>query len=152
MGFNTYISNFSRYNVLYGSIGTLIILLLWNWVIAILILAGNDLNSGIRREAMKLSSAEDATRRKKIVIEDLRKHIRAYQNANENRTARIEELKKTVEEKQALIRDMEERRKDYDLIIKAYQDYAEQERKSSDEQYNIGFDDEDEADEPEYQD
>ena len=140
VAFNTYISNFSRYNVLYGSIGTLIILLLWIWVVAILILAGNDLNSGIRREAMKLSSAEDATRRKKIVIDDLRKHIRNYQTANENRSERIEELKKTVEEKQALIRDMEERKKDYELIIKAYQDYAEQERKSSDEQYNLSFD------------
>ena len=152
VAFNTYISNFSRYNVLYGSIGTLIILLLWNWVIAILILAGNDLNSGIRREAMKLSSAEDATRRKKIVIEDLRKHIRAYQSANENRDVRIEELKKSVAEKQALIHDLEERKKDYELIIKAYQDYAEQERKSSDEQYNIGFEEEDEVHEPEYQD
>ena len=140
VAFNAYISNFSRYNVLYGSIGTLIILLLWIWVVAILILAGNDLNSGIRREAMKLSSAEDATRRKKIVIDDLRKHIRNYQTANENRSARIDELKKTVEEKQALIRDMEERKKDYELIIKAYQDYAEQERKSSDEQYNLSFD------------
>ena len=152
VGFNAYISNFSRYNVLYGSIGTLIILLLWIWVVAILILAGNDLNSGIRREAMKLSSAEDATRRKKIVIEDLRKHIVAYQTANENRTARIEEMKKAVQERQALIRDMEEKKKDYELIIKAYQDYAEYERKSSDEQYNKGFSEEDESHEPLYQD
>ena len=38
VGFNTYISNFSKYNVLYGSIGTLIILLLWIWIVAILIL------------------------------------------------------------------------------------------------------------------
>ncbi len=152
VAFNTYISNFSRYNVLYGSIGTLIILLLWIWVVAILILAGNDLNSGIRREALKLSSAEDETRRKKIVIDDLRKHIVAYQAANESRNARIEELKKSVEEKQALIRDMEEKNKDYELIIKAYQDYAEHERQSSDEQYNIGFEEEDEANEPVYQD
>ena len=152
VGFNTYISNFSRYNVLYGSIGTLIILLLWIWVVAILILAGNDLNSGIRREAMKLSSAEDETRRKKIVIDDLSKHIVAYQAANEGRTARIEELKKSIEEKQALIRDMEEKKKDYELIIKAYQDYAEHERQSSDEQYNIGFEEDDEANEPVYQD
>lgn len=151
VGFNTYISNFSRYNVLYGSIGTLIILLLWIWVVAILILAGNDLNSGIRREAMKLSSAEDTTRRKKIVIDDLRKHILAYQTANENRNARIEELKKAVEEKQALIQDMEEKKKDYELIIKAYQDYAEYERKSSDEQYNKSFDEVDDIKEPLYQ-
>ena len=151
VAFNTYISNFSRYNVLYGSIGTLIILLLWIWVVAILILAGNDLNSGIRREVMKLSSAEDATRRKKIVIEDLRKHIRVYQNANENRAERIEELKKSVEERQALIQDLEEKNKDYELIIKAYQDYAEQERKSSDEQYNLDFNIRDEIENPENQ-
>jgi predicted RNase H-like nuclease (RuvC/YqgF family) len=138
--------------VLYGSIGTLIILLLWIWVVAILILAGDDLNSGIRREAMKLSSAEDATRRKKIVIEDLRKHIVAYQVANQNRDTRIEELKKEVEAKQALIQDLEEKKKDYELIIKAYQDYAEQERKNSDEQYNKGFDEDDDAKEPVYQD
>lgn len=151
VGFNAYISNFSRYNVLYGSIGTLIILLLWIWVVAILILAGDDLNSGIRREAKKLSSAEDATRRKKIVIEDLRKHIQTYQNANENRTTRIEELKKDIKEKEAVILDLEEKKKDYELIIAAYRDYAEQERKSSDEQYNRGFDDEDEIKEPLYQ-
>ena len=137
VAFNTYISNFSRYNVLYGSIGTLIILMLWIWVIAILILAGNDLNSGIRREAMKLSSAEDASRRKKIVIEDLRKHIVAYQTANEGRTERIAELRKSIKEREDLILDLEEKKKDYELIIKAYQDYAEQERKSSDDQYNL---------------
>lgn len=139
LGFNAYISNFSRYNVLYGSIGTLIIILLWIWIVAILILAGNDLNSSIRREANKLSSAEDNTRRKKIVIEDLRKHIQNYKIANENREARIEELKKEVTEKEALIRDIEEKKKDFDLIISAYQDYAEQERRSSDEQYDLKF-------------
>lgn len=152
VGFNAYISNFSRYNVLYGSIGTLIILLLWIWIVAILILTGNDLNSGIRREAMKLSSAEDATRRKKIVIEDLRKHIQNYQAANENRTARIEELKKEVAEREALIRDIEEKKKDYELIIKAYQDYAEQERRSSDEQYDVDYKELDEAFEPLFKD
>jgi hypothetical protein len=148
VAFNTYISNFSRYNVLYGSIGTLIILLLWIWVVAILILAGNDLNSGMRREDMKLSSVEDANRRKKIVIEDLRKHIQAYQVANERCEARIGELKKSLEERQALIHDLEEKQKDYELIIKTYQEYAEQERKSSDEGYNIGFDEKAEAEEP----
>ena len=71
VGFNTYISNFSRYNVLYGSIGTLIILLLWIWIVAILILTGNDLNSGIRRNADKLSVSEDNTRKRQIVIDSL---------------------------------------------------------------------------------
>lgn len=48
IGFNVYIRNFSRYNALYGSIGTLIILLLWLWVVAIVILCGNDLNVSIK--------------------------------------------------------------------------------------------------------
>ena len=137
LAFNTYISNFSRYNVLYGSIGTLIILLLWIWVVAILILAGNDLNSGIRRGTDKRSNAEDEIRRREIVIEDLKKHIKAYQSANEYREGRIEDLRKTIAETEAIIQNVEEEKKDYDLIIKAYQNYVELERKRSDEQYNI---------------
>ena len=81
----------------------------------------------------------------------MKKHIVAYQNANEKRTAKIEEMKKAVQEKEALIQDMEEKNKDYELIIKAYQDYAEFERKSSDEQYNKGFDEVEEDHEPLYQ-
>jgi len=93
VGFNVYISNFSRYNMLYGSIGLLIILLLWIWVVAILILAGNDLNSGIRRVTDKRSVAENEIRRREIVIEDLKKHIKAYQAANAYRADKIERRK-----------------------------------------------------------
>ena len=135
VGFNTYISNFSRYNVLYGSIGTLIILMLWIWVVSILILAGNDLNSGIRRRQMKLSTKEEKSRRKQIVIDDLRKHIANYQSAIGFRQERIDALRKTIKEEQALIDDLMEKNKDYELIIKAYQDFAEAERRSADQQY-----------------
>ena len=137
VAFNTYISNFSRYNVLYGSIGTLIILLLWIWIVAILILAGNDLNSGIRRRADRLSDAEDANRRREIVIDDLKKHIKAYQTANEYRLQKISNLRKTIEEQNVLIRNLEEENKNNDLIIKAYEEFVEQERKRSDEQYSM---------------
>ena len=139
VAFNTYISNFSRYNVLYGSIGTLIILLLWIWVVAILILAGNDLNSGIRRGYDKLSDAENEIRQREIVIEDLKKHINSYQKANEYRQQRIEEVKKTIAEKNALVQNLEEQNREYELIIKAYQEFAEYERKRSDDQYNLDF-------------
>ena len=137
VGFNAYISNFSRYNVLYGSIGTLIILLLWIWVIAILILAGNDLNSGIRRGADRLSASESANRRREIVVEDLRKHIQSYQKANEYRLQRIEEIQKNIEEESVLIHDMEEEIKNNMLIINAYEEFVEAERKRSEEQYSI---------------
>lgn len=134
VAFNTYISNFSRYNVLYGSIGTLIILLLWIWIVSILILAGNDLNSGIRRESMKLSAGEDNTRRKQIVIEALRKNIRTHQEAIEYRNRKIADLRKDIEEKNVLVHDLEEQNKDSELIIKAYMDFAERELKNADQE------------------
>ena len=134
VAFNTYISNFSRYNVLYGSIGTLIILLLWIWIVSILILAGNDLNSGIRRESVKLSAGEDNTRRKMIVIDALRKNIRTHQQAIEFRNSRIADLRKDIEEKNILVHDLEEQNKDSELIIKAYKDFAARELKNADQE------------------
>lgn len=135
VAFNIYISNFSSYNVLYGSIGTLIILLLWIWIVAILILAGNDLNSGIRRKADKLSDSEDANRRRDIVIEDLLKHIKTYQLANEYRLQKIETIQKTIEEQNVLIQNLEVEVKNNELIINVYEEYVELERKHSAEQY-----------------
>ena len=134
IGFNTYISNFSRYNALYGSIGTLIILLLWIWIVAILILTGNDLNSGIRRKVDKLSASEDNTRKKQIVIDYLRKSIQGQEQAIEHRTRRIESLRKEVKEKEMLIHDLEEEIKDSELIISAYQGFLEQEMRTADQQ------------------
>ena len=49
IGFNYYIENFSRYNTLYGSIGTLIIVMLWIYFIAMVILIGFDLNASISK-------------------------------------------------------------------------------------------------------
>ena len=137
VGFNTYISNFSRYNVLYGSIGTLIILLLWIWIVAILILAGNDLNSSIRRKSDRQSASESANHRREIVIEDLKKHIQDYQAANKYRLDRIETIRKNIETESVLIQDLEEEVKNNMLIIKAYEEYVETERKRSEEQYSI---------------
>ena len=137
VGFNVYISNFSRYNVLYGSIGTLIILLLWIWIVAILILAGNDLNSGIRRNVDRTSDSEIANRRREIVIEDLKKHIKSYQEVNEDYQQRIEVLRNKIEEQSVLIRDMEVEIKNNKLIIRAYEEYVEAERKRSEAEYSI---------------
>jgi membrane protein len=46
-GFNFYVSNFSKYNALYGSIGTLLIILLWIYFNAISLLIGFELNVSI---------------------------------------------------------------------------------------------------------
>ena len=137
VAFNTYISNFSRYNVLYGSIGTLIILLLWIWIVAILILAGNDLNSGIRRNADKLSEGEDNIRRREVIIEDLKRHIHAYQTANEVQMEKINAARKTIDEQNVLIQNLEEQVKNNYLIIKAYTEFVEFERNKAAELYDL---------------
>ena len=47
-GFNQYITHFSKYNVLYGSIGTLIIILMWIYINSFILLIGFELNSSIK--------------------------------------------------------------------------------------------------------
>jgi membrane protein len=47
MGFNYYINNFSAYNKVYGSIGTLIILMLWLYLNSLILLIGFELNASI---------------------------------------------------------------------------------------------------------
>ena len=46
--FNFYIENFSRYNALYGSIGTLLIFLLWIYFNSNILLIGFELNASIK--------------------------------------------------------------------------------------------------------
>lgn len=52
-GFGYYIENFNQYNKLYGSIGTLIIILLWLYFNAIVMLIGFELNASIFKAIKK---------------------------------------------------------------------------------------------------
>ncbi len=47
VGFSNYISNFGQYNTLYGSLGTLIILLVWVRINSIILLVGFELNASV---------------------------------------------------------------------------------------------------------
>ncbi len=47
LGFNFYVDNFSKYNALYGSIGTLLIILLWIYLNSLSLLIGFELNASI---------------------------------------------------------------------------------------------------------
>ncbi|MEI6884751.1 MAG: YihY/virulence factor BrkB family protein [Bacteroidota bacterium] len=47
-GFNFYVDNFSRYNVLYGSIGTLMVVMLWIYANSFVLLTGFELNASIK--------------------------------------------------------------------------------------------------------
>jgi len=49
VAFNYYINHFARYNKLYGSIGTLLIVMFWIYVNAIVLLIGFELNASIKQ-------------------------------------------------------------------------------------------------------
>lgn len=49
LAFDFYIDNFNRYNVLYGSIGTIIIILLWIYLVSLILLIGYELNISIKQ-------------------------------------------------------------------------------------------------------
>nr|WP_321237373.1 YihY/virulence factor BrkB family protein [uncultured Psychroserpens sp.] len=57
--FGIYIENFSQYNKLYGSIGALLILLLYLWLNANILLLGYELNATIRRLKRKGNNEEE---------------------------------------------------------------------------------------------
>jgi len=50
VGFSLYVSNFSSYDVLYGSLGAAVVLLMWFYVSVYVILLGAELDAAIRRE------------------------------------------------------------------------------------------------------
>ena len=54
VGFNYYIINFSNYNALYGSIGGLIIFMMWMYVNCIIVLIGYELDASIFLAEKKL--------------------------------------------------------------------------------------------------
>lgn len=54
VGFNYYIVNFSKYNALYGSIGGLIIFMMWMYVNCIIVLIGFELDASIFLAEKKL--------------------------------------------------------------------------------------------------
>lgn len=60
IGFNYYVANFSSYNALYGSIGTLLIVMLWIYFNALILLIGFELNVSIG-EAGSLNNTEIIT-------------------------------------------------------------------------------------------
>jgi membrane protein len=54
MGFSFYINNFSSYNKIYGSIGTLIVVMLWLYLNSLIVLIGFELNAGIDLSARNI--------------------------------------------------------------------------------------------------
>lgn len=55
IGFNYYVQNFSSYNALYGSIGTLLILLVWIYFNSMILLIGFELNASIQQAGKEIN-------------------------------------------------------------------------------------------------
>lgn len=53
IGFSFYINNFGQYNKLYGSLGTLIVVLLWLYFNAFVLIIGFELNASINNASLK---------------------------------------------------------------------------------------------------
>ena len=58
IGFNYYINHFSQYNKIYGSIGTLMIILIWMYFNSIILLTGFELNASISNAKEKGQNLE----------------------------------------------------------------------------------------------
>jgi membrane protein len=66
-GFALYVKNIARYNVLYGSIGSMILLMVWVNVNVYLLLFGNELNMALRK-----------LRIEKLLSDELKKEAKGY--------------------------------------------------------------------------
>jgi len=53
LGFSFYVNNFSQYNRLYGSIGTFLVVMIWLYINALVLLFGFELNNSIRLRKMQ---------------------------------------------------------------------------------------------------
>jgi len=56
MGFSAYVNNFGQYNKLYGSIGTLMVILIWLYLNSIALLVGFELNVSIKTAVAEMET------------------------------------------------------------------------------------------------
>ncbi len=70
VGFTYFVNNFGQYNKIYGSIGTLIVVLLWIYFNSINLLLGFELNASIDVTLKKMKSAPDKKEYKNRLIND----------------------------------------------------------------------------------
>ena len=69
LGFGFYVSNFSKYNALYGSVGGIIVFLLWLWLTNVALLLGAEIDAELER-ARELAGGIRAERRLQLAMRD----------------------------------------------------------------------------------
>ncbi len=88
--FAIYVRNFARYNVLYGSIGSMILLMVWINVNVYLMLFGNELNLAIRR-----------IRIEKLISDELQRETDRFHHENSETEEVSEEHSILLEDRKA---------------------------------------------------
>lgn len=58
LGFSFYVSNFANYTVTYGSIGVVIVLMVWIYMLSYTVIIGGELNAFIDRKKVKTESCD----------------------------------------------------------------------------------------------
>ena len=53
-GFSLYTSNFNNYSAVYGSIGAVIILMMWLYIVGLVVLLGAEVNAALERDRLNL--------------------------------------------------------------------------------------------------
>lgn len=86
--FAIYVRNFARYNVLYGSIGTIILVMVWVNINIILILLGNELNIAIKKVRVEKMIADEMTASN---LEFGNEHDSSKDDSNEDHHIKYEE-------------------------------------------------------------
>jgi membrane protein len=89
--FAVYVSKFARYNVLYGSIGSIILLMVWVNLNVILLLLGNELNIAIRKLRIEKILADEM----KHEVEEYHQEIENLPEASSEHTIKLDSDKKS---------------------------------------------------------
>ena len=83
IGFGFYVSNFGRYNRLYGSVGGIIIFLLWLWLTNLALLFGGELDAELER-GRQLQSGIEAEETVQLPPRDTRNIDKAREKEEED--------------------------------------------------------------------
>ena len=82
LGFGFYVSNISRYNALYGSLGGVIVFLLWLWITNLALLFGAEVDAELER-ARELQAGIRAERRLQLPPRDATASVKAAEKLEE---------------------------------------------------------------------